>query len=330
VTQLAKDLDVSKFGGVSILTVTPLDCEGRLCEQDFTSLLRFVSAPSVEEESISSVTVCAEMGEGFCLAIEDRDRAISLAKQCIGKDKAVISAIFALSLRDAIEQAERSKKNGADALLVAPVATFPYSTTALCKFFDLLGKAVQLPIIAYLNKMFKSPLPPAEMVRAVYELPYVIGIKDSTGDFAYITQLIEQRPPGKLLIHTVSSNALAGVQAGADGLMLGTSNLVPQAVLEAWVYGRRQDPKSQDRAVTAQARLNQMVQLYKLAPDTETKDWVIVKEALWQMGVINEAAKYPALPYEVLSGVDQNKVRELLLQAQVPLPNFKFVEGHRA
>lgn len=319
---LAKDPDVSKFGGVSILMVTPLDCEGRLCEQDFTSLLKFVSVPSVAEESIRSVTVCGEMGEGFCLPLEDRDRAICLAKEFLGKDQAVIAAIFALSLRDAIEQAERCKKNGADALLVAPVATFPYSTQALCKFFELVGEAAQLPIIAYLNKMFKAPPPSAEMVKAIYELPCVVGIKDSTGDFACITQLIEQRPPGKLMIHTVSSNALAGVQAGADGLMVGTSNLVPQAALETWAYGRRQDTESQRRAVVAQARLNQAVQLYKLAPNAASKDWVIVKEALWQMGVIREAAKYPALPYEVLSEADQNKVRELL-QALVSLPNFK-------
>ena len=108
--QLAKDLDASKFGGVSILMVTPLDREGRFSEQGFTSLLKFVSATAVEEETIRSVTVCGEMGEGFCLPLEDRDRAIRLAKQCFKKDKAVIAAIFALSLRDAVEQAERCKK----------------------------------------------------------------------------------------------------------------------------------------------------------------------------------------------------------------------------
>lgn len=304
--------DNSRYGGVSILMVTPLDRDGRLCESDFNSMLQFVSSPSVDGQTIDGVTVCGEMGEGFCLSIEDQDRVIRLAKARLGNEKTVIAAIFALSLRDAIEQARRHANSGADALLIAPVATFPYSSNALRKFFQCIGEAVELPVIAYLNKMYKQELPSAEMIQGVFELPGVVGVKDSTGDLTFIAELIAQRPANKVVIHTVSSSALAGVRAGADGLMVGTSNLVPDAALATWVYGRRNDMESQAKAMGAQERLSRTAQLYKIAPDASSKDWVIVKEALWQMGVIGEEARYPALPYEVLAASDREKVRAQL------------------
>ena len=308
---MAEETNLSRFGGVSILTVTPLDHDGRLCDQDFVSLLRFVSGRSVDGVSIRSLTVCGEMGEGFCLSTEDRSRVVRIARDFLGKGQTVIAAIFALSVRHAIEQAEQCRHSGADAVIVAPVATFPYSTKALEQFFQIVGAAAQLPVIAYLNKMFKQNLPSAEMLRAVYDVPCVVGIKDSTGDPSFIAQLIANRPAGKLTIHTVSSSALAGIQAGADGLMVGTSNLAPDAALETWVFGRKNDADSQKRAIAGQERLSRLAQLYKIVP--ESRDWVIVKEALRHMGVIREEARYPALPYELLSQDDQAKVREQIL-----------------
>lgn len=296
-------------GGVSILMVTPLDQYGRLCASDFESLLEFVGSPSVNGQTIAGVTVCGEMGEGFCLSNEDQDHIIQRAKARLGREKTVIAAIFALSLRDAIEQAQRHAKSGADALLIAPVATFPYSGKALRKFFQCIGEAVGLPVIAYLNKMYKHELPDAETIQGIFELPTVAGIKDSTGDLAFIARLIAQRPVGKVVIHTVSSNALAGIRAGVDGLMVGTSNLVPEAAIAAWVYGRMDDMASQEQAKRAQERLSQAAQLYKIAPDASSKDWVIVKEALRHMGVIREEARYPALPYELLAVSDREKLQ---------------------
>jgi dihydrodipicolinate synthase/N-acetylneuraminate lyase len=316
---MAVDVSSSGCEGVSVLAVTPLDEHGRLCDQDFVSLLQFVSRPMVEGVSIRSVTVCGEMGEGYCLSTADRSRVIRIARDVLGEEKTVIAAIFALSAREAVEQAEQCRESGADVVLVAPVATFPYATKVLEDFFRIVGAAAQLPVIAYLNKMFKQELPSAEMVKVVYDVPCVAGIKDSSGDPAFIARLLANRPAGKLMIHTVSSGALAGIQAGADGLMMGTSNLVPDAALETWVFGRREDVASQQRATAGQARLSRIAQLYKLVP--ESRDWVIVKEALRQMGVIRPQARFPASPYQALPEADQVRVREqvlLLFGASVP------------
>lgn len=299
-----------RLGGVSILTVTPLDARGRLAEKDFAKLLEFVAKPVIEGESPRSVTVCGEMGEGYSLTRDDRARSISLAKESL-KGKAVIAAVFALSVRDAVEQSELCAKAGADALLVAPVAPFIYSARALEVFYSELGRAVPLPTIGYVNKMFKAVLPGADVVKAVYGVPTVAGIKDSTGDKAFIELLIKERPEGKVMIHTVSSNALWGVQAGADGLMVGTSNLAPESALGVWVYGKKGDTA---KAQAAQDRLLRAAALYKIAndPGTSSKDWVVVKEALAQLGVISQEGKQPALPYEALGAADCAKVGELV------------------
>jgi len=308
------DKDVQAFGGVSILLVTPLDHRGRLCEEDLVSLLKFVGTPRVEGVSIGGVTVCGEMGEGFCLSLEERSQVIRLAKQTLGKDKSVIAALFALSLREALEQAESARRSGADALLVAPVAPFLYSEKVLQRFFQSIGDTVQLPMIAYLNKMFKQDLPPVTVIEAVYEISGVIGIKDSTGSSDFMNLLIERRPAGKLMIQTVSRLALEGVLAGADGLTVGTSNLIPESVLEVWVFGRKKDSESQLKAKAAQERLNQAALFYQVATAQEgdSKDWVVVKEALAQMGIIREEAKYPSPPYEVLSLEHQKKISHSL------------------
>lgn len=306
---------LSRFlGRVSILLVTPLDRHARLSESDFVSLIRFVNAAQVDGESIAGLTVCGEMGEGFCLTREERARAIRLAKETVGSEKSVIAAVFALSLRDALEQAESCIQSGADALLIAPVAPFAYSEGALVRFFQAIAESFGAPIIAYLNKMFREALPSPGMLRAVYEVQGVAGIKDSTGDRAFMERLIQQRPPGKLMIQTVTGLALAGVQAGADGLMVGSSNIAPEAVLAVWAFGRKPDPESQSRAVAAQEQLKQVTALYRIAAGTGggSKDWVVVKEALAQMGVIRQEARYPAPPYELLPPAAQREVADQL------------------
>lgn len=306
---------IKAFGGVSILLVTPMDRNGRVCEEDLVSLLKFVSAPCVDGESIAGVTVCSEMGEGLSLSPGDRSQVIRLAKQTLGKEKAVIAAIFALSLRETLEQAEICMRSGADALLVVPVTPFVYSELAL-KMFESISAATKLPIIAYLNKMFKQSLPPAAVVEAVYEIPGIIGIKDSTADASFIDQLIQRRPAGKLVIQTVSALALASVSAGADGLMIGSSNILPQSALEVWVFGRKSDLASQIKAKNAQDRLDKAVLLYQIAsaPGARSKYWVVVKEALAQMGIIREEAKHRSSLDESLSFEEQRKISQQLLE----------------
>ncbi len=296
-------IDPSRLGGVSILTVTPLDSAHRLIEKDFISLLDFITAPVVEGEVVAGVTVCGEMGEGYALTDEDKARVIRLCKRRLGPSKTVIAAVFALSERDARHQARLCAEAGADALMVAPVAPFPYAERPLLRFFEAVGAESGLPLVAYLNKMYK-PFPPDAILAATYALHCVAAIKDSTGDAAFFDKLLAARPAGKLAIQTVTGLSLSSVRAGADGLMIGTSNLLPKSALQVWAYGRNPDPSAQARAQEAQDRLLKAAQIYKVGAPS-SKDWVVVKEALAATGVIAEAARHPAPPYELLSDPDR-------------------------
>ena len=57
-----------------------------------------------------------------------------------------------------------------------------------------------------------------------------------------------------------------------------------------------------------------MTALYRIAAGTGggSKDWVVVKEALAQMGVIRKEARYPAPPYELLPLAAQREVADQL------------------
>jgi 4-hydroxy-tetrahydrodipicolinate synthase len=301
-----------RLGGVSILTVTPLDENGRVSEANLRNLLKFVTAPSIYGESPRSVTVVAEMGEGYTLTPEDQAAVVRIAKDEVGGKCAIIAAVFALSVRDAVEQATRLRDAGADAIMVAPVAPFVYTGKILERFYGAIGDAVDLPLIAYLNKMFKKELPSDEILKAVYAIPSVIAIKDSTGDMEFQRRLIAARPEGKLMIQTVTGIALEGVKEGADGLMVGTSNIVPDSVLEVWVHGRGGDLKI---AEAAQERMRRASKLYAVGggPNSTTKDWVAVKQALVHMGVIESNSCFAAPPYDILSDADSEILREGVL-----------------
>jgi hypothetical protein len=66
----------ASLGGVSILAVTPLDREARLCAADLRSLLELVAAPSVEGESIGGLSVLGERGFFSCHTTSRRRRRI--------------------------------------------------------------------------------------------------------------------------------------------------------------------------------------------------------------------------------------------------------------
>lgn len=313
-TTVDRPKGVGAFRGVHIVAATPLDKKGRLCEEDFVSLLRFIQAPRVNGESIAGVTVCGEMGEGVSLTREDRIQMIRLARQTLLKEISLVAAVFALSLRQAGEEIEEDAAAGVDGLLVAYVPPFACSERILEQFYQRVAAATHLPVIAYLNKTFKGSLPPVALIQAVYRIPGIIGIKDSTGDPRFMETIIQQRPAGKLAIQTESVLASAAMEAGVDGFMMGFANLIPECTLEVWSLGTRTDPESRRKTKIAQDRLNQSAFFYQVVrkPENGSREWVVIKEALAQMGIIREEAKFPASPFEPLPFLDRQKITQLL------------------
>lgn len=165
-----------------------------------------------------------------------------------------------------------------------------------------------LPLIADINTMY-GPCPSDELLAALFSLPSVAAVKDSTGDASFIDRILSARPEGKISIQTVERFSLSSVRAGIDGLMIGASNLLPKAALEVWAFGRLPDEASQALARAAQQRLFQAAKIYEIGAPF-SKDWVVMKEALAAAGIIAQNARHPAPPYELLSDAERAAVAE--------------------
>ena len=113
--------------------------------------------------------------------------------------------------------------------------------------FRAISEATDLPILLYnIPGRTGANLEPATVLRLA-EIPTIVGIKESSGNLAQITELITQAPRAFKVFAGDDTLALPILAVGGAGLISVASNAIPQqmaqmvnaALTENWVAARR-------------------------------------------------------------------------------------------
>ncbi len=166
----------------------------------------------------------------------------------------VLVGITDTALEESLAQAAHARTAGASAVVAAPPYYFPPSQADLLRFVERLAGTVELPVYLYnMPSLTKVSFAPATVARAA-ELPNVWGIKDSSGDLAYLrTVAAQMRPHAEFAVLVGPEELLAeSLAGGVHGGVCGGANLFPELFVQLYLAARAGD------AGTA-ARLQQKV-----------------------------------------------------------------------
>ena len=126
-----------------------------------------------------------------------------------------------------IEMARAIERMGADGILsVTPYYNKP-TQEGLYHHYKAIASAISLPIILYnVPPRTNVNIDPAT-VRRLSEIENIIGVKEASGSFAQITQVIQQVPEDFIVLSGDDSLTLPIAAMGGRGIISVASNIIP-------------------------------------------------------------------------------------------------------
>lgn len=124
-------------------------------------------------------------GEGFSLDLDEHRRVVAAAVEVAGGKRPVIAGV-GYGYRLAIEMAQAADVAGADGLLALPPYLIGASQKGLHDYYRDIAQSVDIGVIVY--QRGKTVLQPPT-VRALGEIPNVIGLKDGIGNLEALAMI---------------------------------------------------------------------------------------------------------------------------------------------
>ena len=129
----------------------------------------------------------------------------------------------------------KAKELGADVLSIITPSFAAASQEELIRHYETVAKTVDMPILLYnIPARTGNALAPAT-VQKLSQVPNIIGVKDSSGNFDNILQYIEKTRGGEKPFTVLSGNdslILWTLLAGGKGAIAACANVFPHTIVK--------------------------------------------------------------------------------------------------
>lgn len=204
---------------------------------------------------------------------------------------------------------------GADAVVAAAPSYYELSSDEMRRHFDELLPQLELPVLLYNMPWLTGHVLDADCLEMAVGHPNLIGFKDSSGDLAYLQQMIEiaaARPEVTVLVGN-EYLYLPALELGAHGAVGGGGNIYPslfRSLHDAFQEGDTQ------RAATLQARISRLGRQIFDITGRPTSGFAAIKAAMACLGLC-EAHMAP--PLTTCTCAQMETLRRVLASADARL-----------
>lgn len=216
----------TKIQGIYTPILIPFDDRGQINEPE---LRRFVSW--LIERGVHGLYPNGSSGEFTRFTPAERRRILQIVAEENRGRVPIIAGAAEANVRETLAACEFAAEIGARA--VAIVAPFYYKLTpeSVYAYFAEIARNSPIDLTLYNIPMFASPIDVPTIRRLANEFPRVVGIKDSTGDLAFMMRLIAQIRPNRpdfTFLTGWEAVLVPMLMIGCDGGTHASSNVVPE------------------------------------------------------------------------------------------------------
>jgi 4-hydroxy-tetrahydrodipicolinate synthase len=210
--------------------VTPLTGDGKLNEQALRKLVDYLI-----EGGSHGLFVVGTTGEFYGLVPEEKRELYHIAVEQARGRVPVYAGTGAISTKECILLNSLAEQAGVDAVSVLTPMFISPSQKELINHYTAIARATRLPVILYNNPPKTGVNLSADSVEKLADLPNVVGIKDSSGDFTLTAEYI-RRTRGKDFHVLVGRDTLihAGLCYGASGSIAACANVAPRVCADIY------------------------------------------------------------------------------------------------
>src|SRR2546423_4141164 len=240
---------MSKLQGIFTPNIVPLDSRGNINEAE---LRRYVDW--LIERGVHGLYPNGSTGEFTRFTVEERRRIIKVVCEQCGDRAPVLAGAAEANVKETIAACELYHTYGARAVAIVSPFYYKLSPESVYAYFREIALNSPIDVTLYNIPMFASPID-VPTLRRLSEFDKIIGIKDSSGDVAFMGRMINairpQRP--EFVFLTGWDVVLVPMMLlGADGGTNATSGVVPELMRRLFDLT---ESRHFDEAVKLQLRL---------------------------------------------------------------------------
>lgn len=216
--------------GILPAMITPLTEKGAVNE---TALRKFVDF--LIDGGVHGIFAVGTTGEFYALSDEEYRMVLTVTKEQTAGRVPVYAGANHITTRGSIKLAEIAEEVGVDALSVLTPMFISPNQEQLYQHFEIVAKSTSLPILLY-NNLPKTGVTIATSIASrLADIPNIIGIKDSSGDFTLTAEYIRlTRGKNFDVMIGRDTHIHAALCHGAAGSVAACANVAPRIVADIY------------------------------------------------------------------------------------------------
>jgi 4-hydroxy-tetrahydrodipicolinate synthase len=210
------------FKGTGVALVTPFNSDFSI---DFEGLKKLVQLQI--DGGTDFLVVQGTTGESPTLSSDEKSKILDTVLEV---NNGKLPIVFGAGGNDTIKVAESISKipNGVDGILsVSPYYNKP-TQEGIYQHYKYLAESTDLPIILYNVPGRTGSNVLAETTLRLAEIPSIVAMKEASGNFDQIMEIIRCRPEGFGVLSGDDAITMPLIAAGADGVISVVANSFPE------------------------------------------------------------------------------------------------------
>lgn len=218
------------FNGVGVALTTPFTNED-VDYEAFENHIEFLI-----DNGVKSIIINGTTAENPTLTSEERNTLLECGIKKVNGRVPVIAGTGTNNTQASIDASIKAKELGADAIMLITPYYNKTSQRGLIAHFTKIADEVALPVVLYNVPSRTNMTIDIETVLKLSENPYIVALKDATGDLEYAKTLKQQLPSDFALYSGNDDNMLDYYQLGGAGLISVVANAIPQETQQLYDY----------------------------------------------------------------------------------------------
>jgi len=214
-----------KISGIFTPHIVPLDDDGQINEAE---LRRYVDW--LIDKGVHGLYPNGSTGEFLRFTPDERRRIIKIVCDQAAGRVPVLAGAAEANTRETIAACETYVEYGARAVAIVSPFYYRLSPESVYAYFREIALNSPIDVTLYNIPMFASPID-VPTIRRLSELERIVGIKDSSGDLAFMMQMIAAVRPGRpdfAFLGGWDTILMPSLIMGCDGGTHASSGVVPE------------------------------------------------------------------------------------------------------
>ncbi|MCQ2164211.1 MAG: 4-hydroxy-tetrahydrodipicolinate synthase [Bacteroidales bacterium] len=273
-----------KFKGCGTALLTPFKNNG--ADVDYDAVARLVDRQV--EAGVHFLVPLGTTGETPCLTEVERIKILQVTKEH-SQGRPILVGGGTNSLAQTIASIKTLDPFGPDAfLIVVPYYNKP-TQKGLFEYFKAVAESTDKDIVLYnVPGRTGANIEAETTIRLAEEVPNIVAVKEASGRYAQISQVIRNRPQGFSVLSGNDDETLSLMATGADGVISVASNVDPARMVALVESLERDDMK------TARELHYKLMPLFKNC--FVESNPIPAKAALAQLGLMENSLRLPLFP----------------------------------